>query len=123
MTTASDAKPDLPTPVVLTEEMKAEAEMDEREPEPEAYTNARVLRPTSSFNSFTLWTPDGPLPGFKQDECQTTDEKDSEEMEEGGVKLRKGWWRTGGAGEGGDEIVRALGEWIGLVEEVRLETS
>jgi len=35
------------------------------------------------------------------------------------VQLRKGWWRTGGAGEGGDEIVRALGEWIGLVEEVR----
>jgi hypothetical protein len=122
-TTASDAKPDLPTPAVLTEEAKAEADTDEREREPEVYTNARVLRPTSTFNSFTLWTPDGPLPGFKQDECQKADIEDSEEMEEGGIKLRKGWWRTGGAGEGGDEIVRALGEWIGLVEEVHLNPS
>ncbi|RXK38343.1 hypothetical protein M231_04385 [Tremella mesenterica] len=28
----------------------------------------------------------------------------------------KGWWRTGGAGEGGDEVVRSLGEFIGLLE-------
>jgi len=81
----------------------------------EGYTNARVLRPSSTFDSFTLWTPDGPLPGFKQDEDP---EKTEDEEVEGGVKLRKGWWRTGGAGEGGDEMVRALGEWIGLVEEV-----
>jgi len=79
-------------------------------------TNARVLRPSSTFESFTLWTPDGPLPGFKQDETEVETEIEGEA--EGGVKLRKGWWRTGGAGEGGDEIVRALGEWIGLVEEV-----
>lgn len=82
----------------------------------EGYTNARVLRPSSTFDNFTLWTPDGPLPGFKQDE--DADKAEEEEDAEGGVKLRKGWWRTGGAGEGGDEIVRALGEWIGLVEEV-----
>jgi hypothetical protein len=87
----------------------------------EGYTNARVLRPSSTFDSFTLWTPDGPLPGFKQDE-DTAEAADIVEAEaEGGVKLRKGWWRTGGAGEGGDEIVRALGEWIGLVEEVSLD--
>jgi len=90
---------------------------EEEQPEiSEGNTNARVLRPSSTFESFTLWTPDGPLPGFKQDEV--AEEAETEGEAEGGVKLRKGWWRTGGAGEGGDEIVRALGEWIGLVEEV-----
>lgn len=97
-----------------TEIVKSEADGPEISVE---YTNARVLRPASTFESFTLWTPDGPLPGFKQDETEA--EAEAEEGAEGGVKLRKGWWRTGGAGEGGDEIVRALGEWIGLVEEVR----
>lgn len=90
--------------------------------------DARALRPVSTFESFMLWTPDGPLPGFKQDERQESSgaeadaqrETAEQKAEEGGVKLRKGWWRTGGAGEGGDEVVRALGEWIGLVEEVRL---
>ncbi|WWD15817.1 hypothetical protein CI109_100241 [Kwoniella shandongensis] len=33
-----------------------------------------------------------------------------------GIQVRKSWWRTGGAGEGGDEMVRAMGEWLGLVE-------
>jgi hypothetical protein len=96
-----------------TDTVKTENDPPQEEIEGE-YTNARVLRPASTFNSFTLWTPDGPLPGFKQDET----EEDSKDEDEAGVKLRKGWWRTGGAGEGGDEIVRALGEWIGLVEEV-----
>lgn len=109
---------------------------DVAEPVP---ANARVLRPVSTFDSFTLWTPDGPLPGFKQDELdlvlndedkpQVKEETGGEEPKveteiktesvEEGVWLRRGWWRTGGAGEGGDEVVRALGEWIGLIEEVR----
>jgi hypothetical protein len=96
-----------------TELVKSEEDLPEIS---EMNTNARILRPSSTFESFTLWTPDGPLPGFKQDETEAEAENEGEA--EGGVKLRKGWWRTGGAGEGGDEIVRALGEWIGLVEEV-----
>lgn len=90
-------------------------------------TNARLLQPSSTFESFTLWSPDGPLPGFKQDESNTQategEEAEGEGGEQGGVKLRKGWWRTGGAGEGGDEIVRALGEWIGLVDEVHFSDA
>lgn len=113
-----EVKSDLPPSAPSTEPVKAK--LEPQEAIEEGYTNARVLRPASTFDSFTLWTPDGPLPGFKQDEDTEGDVKETEgdADAEGGVKLRKGWWRTGGAGEGGDEIVRALGEWIGLVEEV-----
>jgi hypothetical protein len=128
----------------------------------------RVLRPVSTFSEFMLWTPDGPLPGFRADELSgrvqvkqstkveanaenfdgavkaegengqgptdsaTADDEEAkvnikpvglDTTEDGGVKLREGWWRTGGAGEGGDEIVRAMGEWLGLVECVSFETS
>jgi hypothetical protein len=111
---------DLPAPAPSTEFIKTEVEIQETTDE--EYSNARVLRPASTFDSFTLWTPDGILPGFKQDEHAEDEvkelEAETEADTEGGIKLRKGWWRTGGAGEGGDEIVRALGEWIGLVEEV-----
>ncbi|GMK55433.1 hypothetical protein CspeluHIS016_0204890 [Cutaneotrichosporon spelunceum] len=34
----------------------------------------------------------------------------------------QGWWRRGGAGEGGDEVVRALGEWLGLNEIIHAPT-
>ena len=122
----------------------------------------RVLHPTALFDEITLWTPDGPLAGFrpdegvsihtengengselavngvKDDERQTRQaldhvlvnesERNGEDMDvENGVQpgstghgqnLAKGWWRIGGAGEGGDEFVRAMGEWIGLVEMV-----
>jgi hypothetical protein len=107
----------VPTPAPSTGSIRTEVEVQETTDE--GYSNARVLRPASTFDSFTLWTPDGPLPGFKQDENTEEEvEAEAEAEAEGGVKLRRGWWRTGGAGEGGDEIVRALGEWIGLVEEV-----
>lgn len=95
---------------------------------------ARILTPTASFTQFMLWTPDAPLAGFRADELEVEtregDEKEKEgdeakgkegrEEEEstGGLKLERGWWRQGGAGEGGDEFVRALGEWIGLNEIV-----
>ncbi|WVR05078.1 hypothetical protein IAU60_002090 [Kwoniella sp. DSM 27419] len=36
--------------------------------------------------------------------------------ETGGIQVRKSWWRNGGAGEGGDEMVRAMGEWLGLCD-------
>ncbi|WVQ70194.1 uncharacterized protein L199_008419 [Kwoniella botswanensis] len=39
-------------------------------------------------------------------------EKDSD----GTIQVRKSWWRSGGGGEGGDEFIRGLGEWLGLVE-------
>ncbi|OCF55309.1 hypothetical protein L486_07424 [Kwoniella mangroviensis CBS 10435] len=39
-------------------------------------------------------------------------EKDSD----GSIQVRKSWWRSGGGGEGGDEFIRGLGEWLGLVE-------
>jgi len=42
-----------------------------------------------------------------------------QQQEEQGAELKNGWWRVGGAGEGGDEFVRAMGEWLGLVETVR----
>lgn len=86
-------------------------------------TAARVLVPTASFNAFTLWTPDTALAGFDQDELEkkavgvdiTKPESDESAVTS---RLHSGWWRKGGAGEGGDEFVRALGEWIGLGELV-----
>ena len=77
----------------------------------------RLLKPKAEFKRFTLWTPDAPVPGFKQDELVQQEDCD-EEVDEEGAKLRKGWWSTGGAGEGGDDFVRGLGEWLGLVEVV-----
>jgi hypothetical protein len=113
----------------------------------------RALRAIASFESFTLWTPDAPLAGWRADEGfanpsvkgEQSDELVEQEAEESmdvkgeaarltsgakaedggeissageGIKLRPGWWRAGGAGEGGDEVVRAMGEWLGLVEVV-----
>ena len=84
----------------------------------------RVLHPTSMFDHITLWTADAPLAGFRADEDQSAaDNKTGGNGETGdddeGTKIRKSWWRTGGAGEGGDEFVRGMGEWLGLVEMVR----
>jgi hypothetical protein len=97
----------------------------------------RILRPTSQFSSFTLWTPDFALGGYvepsaeegtvknEQDDTDghekggnSVDEEEDRSREEGQPLIRKGWWAPGGGGEGGDEVVRALGEWIGLVEMV-----
>lgn len=107
----------------------------------------RLLRPKATFTEITLWTPDAPLAGFRPDELDsmgsTETEVDSkngtkaeaenvnvkEEVqtdvpnvvvkeEEAGIALHKGWWRIGGAGEGGDDFVRAMGEWLGMVEMV-----
>jgi len=104
----------------------------------------RILRPTSTFQNFTLWTADAPLAGFRPDELaaksatstasdtadgaaglsRTTPETSTgdktDDTDRAGHSLQPGWWRVGGAGEGGDEFVRAMGEWLGLVEMVRL---
>lgn len=118
------------------------AEVDETETDAKA---VRVLRPTSTFTEITLWAPDAPLAGFRADEAQggssasaesadpdakppITEQSENEQQgsvnalkteEDAGIKLHPGWWRVGGAGEGGDEFVRAMGEWLGLVEMVR----
>ncbi|WRT67034.1 uncharacterized protein IL334_004000 [Kwoniella shivajii] len=102
----------------------------------------RILKPISTFNGFMLYTPDDPLAGFRVDElqdraqsatnaskeehsskgqefgngentCRVSDESESDNK---GIQVRQSWWRSGGAGEGGDEFIRGLGEWLGLVE-------
>lgn len=105
----------------------------------------RVLQPTSAFAGFTLWTPDTALAGYVEPSLPTLaseaaaqsvsngDAKNAAdepgaadvkaEQEETGPKIRPGWWANGGAGEGGDGIVRALGEFIGLVEMVSIHPT
>ena len=112
------------------------------EPEPQTHIERdgaiRLLRPTATFAEITLWTPDAPLAGFRPDETlfgadetgktdqpaihatreQPDVEETNEQTDSATAQVKKGWWRVGGAGEGGDEFVRAMGEWIGLVEMV-----
>lgn len=114
-----------------TTEVEVKHEEDEKpleENSMEAYStdieesgNVRLLRPSSSFRHITLWTPDVPLPGYKETEGMAVEGQDAapaEAEDESGVSVKKGWWRTGGAGEGGDEFVRGMGEWLGLTEMV-----
>lgn len=98
----------------------------------------RVLRPVASFDSIMLWTTDGPLAGYKPLESPDLKSEASENKDAGGeekssasngveegpdvITVRPGWWPQGGSGEGGDEVVRAMGEWLGLVEMVNLLT-
>lgn len=79
--------------------------------------DVRILYPSAGFSGITLWTPDAPMPGFMQGEldAEAAEEKAGESML---GQLQRSWWRQGGAGEGGDEFVRGLGEWIGLGEIV-----
>ena len=94
----------------------------------------RVLQPTSTFSGFTLWTADTALAGYIEPSisgehtnkdsgivpAEVASVKDIQaEGDETGPKVRPGWWASGGVGEGGDGFVRALGEFIGLVEMVR----
>ncbi|WOO81089.1 uncharacterized protein LOC62_03G004617 [Vanrija pseudolonga] len=85
---------------------------------------ARVLMPVGAFDAFTLWTPDAPLAGYARGAAAAAGEgkegvegQGEGEGEGEGTKGEAGWWSaTGGGGEGGDEFVRALGEWLGLCE-------
>lgn len=52
----------------------------------------------------------------EEEEAKGTATKAEQDAE--GPKVRQGWWAQGGSGEGGDEVVRAMGEWLGLVEMV-----
>ncbi|WWC85378.1 uncharacterized protein L201_000241 [Kwoniella dendrophila CBS 6074] len=97
----------------------------------------RRLEPISTFNGFMLYTPDDPLIGFRSNESSEPEHSkvDKEDdmiivnAEEGSnttentgpsketnIQVRKSWWRLGGAGEGGDEFIRGLGEYLGLCE-------
>lgn len=60
---------------------------------------------------------DVPLTGFRSDELEEKHEqRDAGEAGCATINLRPSWWRHDGAGEGGDEFVRGMGEWLGLVE-------
>ena len=141
-----DIHADITTSMIESSELEGLAGGADREEKDEGAV--RILRPTASFTAITLWTPDAPLPGFRADELErkldhnanaapssndvelnpglegntTTDSVQNTGKAigavENGTELKKGWWRVGGAGEGGDEFVRALGEWLGLVEMV-----
>ncbi|ADV20489.1 hypothetical protein I305_06261 [Cryptococcus gattii E566] len=108
----------------------------------------RILYPKAQFQGFMLYTPDGPLVGFRADElekreqqveqsesqaqshshsqAQTETQSQSQSQAQtetslesdsrSNINLRPSWWRQGGAGEGGDEFVRGMGEWLGLVQ-------
>lgn len=90
----------------------------------------RILCPTAEFQGFMLYTGDVPLMGFRAEELdkervreeRVREEEAGRDLPESGcgsnINLRPSWWRHGGAGEGGDEFVRGMGEWLGLVEVV-----
>lgn len=107
----------------------------------------RILYPTAEFQGFMLYSGDVPLTGFRSDELEEKYEQGDGEARkknesrsesqpesqsqsqsqsqtptpESGcatINLRPSWWRHDGAGEGGDEFVRGMGEWLGLVEVV-----
>ncbi|EJT46908.1 hypothetical protein A1Q2_01855 [Trichosporon asahii var. asahii CBS 8904] len=110
-----------------SEDVRAETTETAKTPRPsiilgedEEPSDVRVLYPSASFKSITLWTPDAPMPGFVADELTSPAVATKEGEESGLGQLRRSWWRQGGAGEGGDEFVRGLGEWIGLGEIVSL---
>ena len=117
-----------PRPIALPSDQPVSAQprlvKDSAIDEEDYDTSVRALSPTSEFESFTLWTPDAPLAGFRAAELSgAVDAKGEGEEGGSGVRLGQGWWRTGGAGEAGDEIVRAMGEWLGLVEIVGVTLS
>ena len=107
-----------PLPPVVQHVVNGELK-DHQEEETEEDGTVRRLHPVSTFREIMLWTPDAALPGFRPDELSQQDvTDDAKEGDDGSLGLRKGWWRVGGAGEGGDEFVRGMGEWLGLVEMV-----
>ncbi|WVQ78181.1 hypothetical protein IAT38_000264 [Cryptococcus sp. DSM 104549] len=125
-------------PPVQEDAPAAAPEEGQTAPEEDITGLIRELHPTASFSGFTLYTPDAPLAGFRADECvapvkfevkeevkaegkgekSEADAEKAGEAADEGIQVRQSWWRTGGGGEGGDEMVRAMGEWLGLVESL-----
>ncbi|WVQ89144.1 hypothetical protein IAS59_002891 [Cryptococcus gattii] len=53
---------------------------------------------------------------WRNSQSQAQTETSLESDSRSNINLRPSWWRQGGAGEGGDEFVRGMGEWLGLVQ-------
>ncbi|WVW83223.1 hypothetical protein I302_105241 [Kwoniella bestiolae CBS 10118] len=134
---AFDVNPDSEPNIKIETETNTQLHQEDEIPTDTTYGPLRILRPTSTFEGFMLYTPDDPLIGFRADELNegedqkqngggmTFKEEQNEEEQkpvdpsgdsDSTIQVRKSWWRAGGAGEGGDEFVRGLGEWLGLVE-------
>ncbi|WWD01506.1 hypothetical protein V866_008450 [Kwoniella sp. B9012] len=54
--------------------------------------------------------------GTNDPDVKISDTDGKEKDSDGTIQVRKSWWRSGGGGEGGDEFIRGLGEWLGLVD-------
>ncbi|WWC69577.1 uncharacterized protein I206_103520 [Kwoniella pini CBS 10737] len=83
----------------------------------------RLLKPISKFDKFILYTPDDPLIGFRSEELSINEiekqkDKDQSIDTKDTIQVRRSWWRSGGSGEGGDEFIRGLGEFLGLMENL-----
>ncbi|WVQ71534.1 hypothetical protein IAR50_001073 [Cryptococcus sp. DSM 104548] len=122
-------------------EMKEEVKAEDMNAQDEYGGPVRLLRPTATFDRFVLYTGDAPLAGFRADELENPSAPieptgpiadSNDEASESpapapagqgttndiGIQVRPSWWRLGGSGEGGDEFVRGMGEWLGLVESL-----
>lgn len=118
-----------PPPYTLVNEEEEEEHEQEHEQQNDDGP-VRILCPTAEFQGFMLYTGDVPLMGFRAEELEkervreerVREEEAGRDVPESGcgsnINLRPSWWRHGGAGEGGDEFVRGMGEWLGLVEVV-----
>ncbi|OXG22150.1 hypothetical protein C366_01048 [Cryptococcus neoformans Tu401-1] len=116
-----------PPPYTLVNEEEEEEHEQEHEQQNDDGP-VRILCPTAEFQGFMLYTGDVPLMGFRAEELEkervreerVREEEAGRDVPESGcgsnINLRPSWWRHGGAGEGGDEFVRGMGEWLGLVE-------
>lgn len=130
---AFNITPPPPPPTLVNEEHEHEQEHEHEHEQQNDDGPVRILCPTAEFQGFMLYTGDVPLMGFRAEELEkerACEERVREEREEeagrdvpesicgSNINLRPSWWRHGGAGEGGDEFVRGMGEWLGLVEVV-----
>ncbi|KGB74236.1 hypothetical protein CNBG_0074 [Cryptococcus deuterogattii R265] len=134
----------IPSPSPLVQQVNEVNKVKEKEEEEEDDDGpVRILYPKAQFQGFMLYTGDSPLVGFRADELEKREqqveggeerkkmnESQSESQSQSqaqtetslesdprsNINLRPSWWRQGGAGEGGDEFVRGMGEWLGLVQ-------
>lgn len=133
----------IPSPSPLVQQVNEVNKVKEEEEDDDG--PVRILYPKAQFQGFMLYTGDSPLVGFRADELekreqqveggeerkkmnesqsesqsqsQAQTETSLESESRSNINLRPSWWRQGGAGEGGDEFVRGMGEWLGLVQVV-----
>lgn len=141
----------IPSPSPLVQQVNEVNKVKEEEEEEEDDDGpVRILYPKAQFQGFMLYTGDSPLVGFRADELEKREqqveggeerkkmnESQSESQSQSqaqtetslesdprsNINLRPSWWRQGGAGEGGDEFVRGMGEWLGLVQVVSCNST